>query len=50
MITITPCLCTLYKKNEKLRSITLIQMARQQIELHRPQMALQALELVKGKS
>ena len=38
---------TLYKKNEKLRSITLIQMARQQIELHRPQMALQALELVK---
>ena len=38
---------TLYKKNEKLRSITLLQMARQQIELHRPQMALQALELVK---
>ena len=38
---------TLYKKNEKLRSITLMQMARQQIELHRPQMALQALELVK---
>ena len=38
---------TLYKKNEKLRSIILIQMARQQIELHRPQMALQALELVK---
>ena len=38
---------TLYKKNEKLRSITLIQMARQQIELHRPQMALQALEMVK---
>lgn len=38
---------TLYKKNERLRSITLLQMARQQIELHRPQMALQALELVK---
>lgn len=38
---------TLYKKKEKLRSITLLQMARQQIELHRPQMALQALELVK---
>ena len=38
---------TLYKKNEKLCSITLLQMARQQIELHRPQMALQALELVK---
>ena len=38
---------TLYKKNEKLRSITLLQMARQQMELHRPQMALQALELVK---
>lgn len=37
----------LYKKNEKLRSITLLQMARQQMELHRPQMALQALELVK---
>lgn len=38
---------TLYKKKEKLRSITLLQMARQQIELHRPQLALQALELVK---
>lgn len=38
---------TLYKKKEKLRSITLLQMARQQIELHHPQMALQALELVK---
>ena len=38
---------TLYKKKEKFRSITLLQMARQQIELHRPQMALQALELVK---
>ena len=38
---------TLYKKNERLRSITLLQMARHQIELHSPQMALQALELVK---
>ena len=38
---------TLYKKQEKLRSITLLQMARQQIELHHQQMALQALELVK---
>lgn len=38
--------CTLYKKNEKLRSIALLQMARQQIELQRPQMALQALEML----
>ena len=32
---------TLYKKNENFAPITLLQMARQQIELHRPQMALQ---------
>lgn len=37
---------TLYRKNSRLRSVVLLQMARQQIQMRHPQTALQALEFV----